>query len=241
MAANRLMRRAAALAAMAALLPACGDAPLENVGDISRRVVHGTATTVTTVPDDEPVFNVALRDAREVIWSNRGIGDLEIDIPSVVLNRVWERGGGINQYIQADPAEIVMVMPELAFPARVPLDVEYVTSQLVFDVASGLLDAETAVAFGMWTAEPYTLDRRDSQAAVLRVRQVEPNIDEDQKGVQQVAVPDGTAMKWTARQFSYELFCRRDLVEDRSCREMTNSATPLRILYRDASATIFTG
>jgi hypothetical protein len=235
------LRPLAAVAVLAAALAACGDAPLENVGDLSRRVVHGTSTTVTTIAEDAPLFTFALRDARDLIWVNRGIGDLETDIPSVVLNRVWERGEGVNKFIQADPAEIVMVLPELAFPAQVPSDVEFVTSQLVFDVGSGMLDAETAVAFGLWTAEPYAVDRRDGQAAVLRVSQVEPSLDNDQKGVQQVAVPDGTAMKWTAREFSYELFCRQDMVDDLTCREIANSATPLRILYRDASTGIITG
>lgn len=235
------MRWLAVLAALVAVAAACGDAPLENVGDVSRRVVHGTSTTVTTEPEDVNLFSAALRDADEVLWVNRGIGDLETDIPNVVLNRVYERGEGINKFVQADPAEIIMVLPELSFPSEVPIDVEYVSSQLVFDVASGLLDAETAVAFGLWTAEPYSVDRRDGQAAVLRVSQTDPSVENDQKGIQQVAVPDGTSMNWTAREFSYELFCRDGMVDDRTCREIASSAIPLRIVYRDASAGLVTG
>ena len=44
------------------------------------------------------------------------------------------------------------------FPDLVPENVQWITSQLVFDEATGILDPDATAAFGLWVADPYQSD-----------------------------------------------------------------------------------
>ena len=71
--------------------------------------------------------------------------------------------------MQAGRFEIAAALPGVEFPRLVPEKVTHISSQLVFDPLTGTLDVGTSAAFGLWTAEPYTVPRIEGQLVVLRV------------------------------------------------------------------------
>ncbi len=222
-------RRIAAAAALAVVLTACGDGPLlEDVGDLSQRIVHGDVTTTLPGVDvggaEAPVL---VKPVEEATWWNAGIGDVEGVDAAIVSNRVWVRGEGVNRFVQADPREVAVVLPDLSFPEALPPDAQIITSQLVFDVGSGLLDSLTSAAFGIWNTVPYTIAREQSQLAVLRIGQAAAydNVD-PLVGIQALEVEQGLSMVWTSGDYRYELFCR-NVVDERVCLHMAENVVPL--------------
>ena len=212
---------------------ACGDGPLlENVGDVSQRVVHGD-TTSTTAPlltdDGEPVPRVARSST--LAWFNAELADVEDVEPAVVLNRVWTRGEGVNRFVQAGPREIAAVLPGVGFPEVVPDTAQVVTSQLVFDVGSGLIDVNTSAAFGVWTTTPYSVGREEGQIAVLRVGQASAFDVDPFAGIESQQVEEGIALSWVEGEYRYELFCRTGISE-LLCSQMAENLIPLQIASR---------
>ncbi len=222
-------RRLAAAAALCVALAACGDGPLlEDVGDLSQRVVHGDVTTTQPGVDvGSEEGRVLVKPIEEAAWWNAGIGDVEGVDAAIVTNRVWVRGEGVNRFVQADPREIAIVLPDVSFPEALPLDAQIVTSQLVFDVGSGLLDSLMSAAFGVWNTAPYTVAREQSQLAVLRVGQAAAYDSFDPfVGIQAQEVEQGLSLTWTAGDYRYELFCRNG-VDERVCLHMAENVVPL--------------
>jgi hypothetical protein len=146
------------------LLAACGEAPLGSVGRRSSEWINDpTVATTTTVPVTIPT---AISSA-ELAWSNDQIGNDRLDDPRATVAEVFARREG-DRFIQASRAEIVVALPGVGFPARVPYGAKWVSSQLVIE-STGLVSDDPSAAFGIWSAEPYTRSRSVAQMAVLRV------------------------------------------------------------------------
>jgi hypothetical protein len=222
------VRRTTSLIAAALMLASCGDA-LGGVGDLSHRVVFGSGSTTTTievVPDSQLL---RLKGITDLVWSNDGI-----DADTAGLGRdelitgVWLRGDKANPFVQASRREIAAALPGIEFPQLAPERVTHVSSQLLFDQLTGILDASTAAAFGLWVGEPYDLPRSDGQLAVLRVGLRTPD-DEVDGEVLSFQVTDGRELAWTDGPYVYQLFCRTGMSEA-ACFEMAGSTIPLSLI-----------
>jgi len=208
----------------------CGDA-LQGVGDLSRDFVHGeTTTVVTTTTLPQPGGGMALVGLTgSVVWVNdqyrvdRGL------TADTVVRRVWQRGDGIDPYIQAGREEIAVALPNVEFPRLVPEKVTHISSQLVFDVQTGTLDVATAAAFGLWTAEPYTVPRTEGQLVVLRIGLRSALAGEGAEGISTFQLADGRELAWSFGNYVYQLFCRTGISEE-SCFAMADSMTSLEVL-----------
>jgi hypothetical protein len=205
---------------------ACGEAgPLESVGDRAGAwVTAATIPTTTSPPVVIEVGNEGLVVATDVLWVNDDIGpEQPHDDPQTMIASVWSRQLG-SRFVQASRVEIATALPTIQFPEAVPEDVRWVTSQLVYDPASGLLDADTSAAFGFWTVEPYTAD--SGQLGVLRVGPAPDGIGAERSDVVPIIVPDGLSLGWTESGLRYELFCQTS-VPEAVCSAIVDSFVPL--------------
>ena len=224
-------------AAALVVLAGCGD-PLEGVGELSRRIVHGDEPASTTTTTE--VMTGAVLDLkginRDVAWLNDGL-DAGADglAREDLLRAIWERGGDEADFVQASRFEISAALPGVRFPRLVPGAVTHVSSQLVFDLQTGTLDPAASAAFGLWSEEPYTAPRTEAQLAVLRVG-VE-TVDADVQGeIFSFRVSEGRELAWSDAGYAYQLFCRTG-VSEASCFEIARSTTLLSILVPVGSTT----
>ena len=146
------------------LLAACSDAPLGSVGKRSSGWINEPEVVTTTAP---PVTVPKSASSTDLLWSNDEIVTQNLDDSGALISEIFARREG-DRYIQASREEIVAALPLLRFPAEVPYGAEWVSSQLVIE-STGLLSDDPSVAFGIWSAEPYTRSRSVAQMAVLRV------------------------------------------------------------------------
>ena len=211
---------------LAVITAACGESgPLERVGEAS----GGWVTAVTTPTTIAPlvvieVGNEDLVGAGDVLWANDDIGPASPSSdPHAAIAIVWDRQLG-SRFVQASRAEIAAALPTIQFPEAVPDDVRWVTSQLVFDPASGLLDVDTSAAFGLWTVEPYTVE--NGRLAVLRVGSAPDGVGAAKSDIVPIIVPDGLSLGWTEAGLRYELFCRVTIPEA-VCNAIVDSFVPL--------------
>ncbi|MDJ0924639.1 MAG: hypothetical protein QNJ77_08760 [Acidimicrobiia bacterium] len=227
------MKKLIPLFVIALATAACGEAGLlDGLGDRSAQIVHGdtslTTTTVEPVRAQAPLGSVR---ASDVVWYNDGIAGEGLGNVLEVTTAVWRRGDGVTSVIQASRNEIAAVLPGIQFPELLPDEVGWVTSQLVFDVASGTIDADTAAQFGLWYLEPYSAD--GGRSAVMWVR---PATGADTIGS---IIPENTTnglnLTWVAESFHYRVLCPPELLED-YCWQMAESAMPLSLLLADAQA-----
>lgn len=220
-----LKRNIFLLLAISVFVAACGDAGLlDGLGDRSVDYVHGETTSTTTTTEairaESPQGTVR---ATDLIWFNDGIeGEAADGQPTFVISTVWRRGDGVTSVIQATRNEIAAALPGIQFPELVPDTVGWVTSQLVYDVASGLLGQDTAAQFGLWHREPYTSD--GGRTALLRVRRatssdvIGPIAPEDSAS--------GLNLSWVAESYHYVVECPLDLPEE-NCWQMAETVMPL--------------
>lgn len=166
-------KRLIMITSIAVIASACGPSPLSNIGDASDRWVHGgsrrPATTVTaSVPTTTTTMVAAvMTDLDAVEWTN---DDLGAPKPGEdVVGRVFDRSSGYDRFVQASRAEIAAALPGIMVPRKVPRDVEFVTSQLVFSTTTKQLDRREVAAFGFWVTEPYSVPRTKGQRAVMIV------------------------------------------------------------------------
>ena len=146
------------------LAAACGETPLASVGERSSGWINEPyVVTTTTVPVTSPI----VRGAEDLLWSNDEIVTENTEDTDALIAEIFARREG-DRFIQASRTEIVGVLPGLLFPTRVPIGSEWVSSQLVIN-NSGLVADDPSVAFGIWSAEPYTRSRSVAQLVVLRV------------------------------------------------------------------------
>lgn len=201
------MKRISGMALVLSLLvAACGQAGfLDGVGDRAESFVRGDVTTTSlVVPVAAGTGDEGVIGADNVLWFNDDIREQAAGAPEDVIRDVWARKLN-SRFIQASRTEIASALPTLRFPSKVPSDVRWVTSQLVFDDA-GTLDVETAAAFGFWTADPYQSDT--SRISVLRVGSAPVDALPERSDVVPILVPDGISLGWTELGNRYELFCR---------------------------------
>ncbi len=215
------------------VLAACGEGGiLDGLGQRSHEYVEGsTTTTLATSVTITPVATAGVIAAQTLDWANVGIeGEYVSPEQAVVISGVWQRGRDDGRFIQASPREIWVALPGVEFPSVVPEEARWVTSQLVFDAGSGILDIETSAAFGLWSVEPYSDD--EGRLAVLRVGQAASTA-EVGGGITSSGVEDGLSLSWTDGGFRYELFCVAQIPED-MCWQMVESVAPLDVVAPDA-------
>ena len=209
-----------------AIAAACGEAgPLEHVGEATAHWV--TAATVPTTMAPVVVVEIgndALVGAQDALWVNDDIAATTPGAdPRTTTAAVWDRQIG-SRFVQAGRAEIASALPTIQFPGTIPGDVRWVTSQLVFEPSSGLLDPDTSAAFGLWTVEPYTVE--SGRIAVLRVGAAPDGVGAAKSDVAPIVVPDGLSLGWTEAGLRYELFCRASVAEA-VCNAIVESFVPL--------------
>jgi hypothetical protein len=227
------VKRLVSLLVIALVSASCGEAGLlDGLGDRSAQIVHGdtTTTTSTTEPEqaDAPLGSIRSSD---VVWYNDGIADEGVGEPSFVIATVWNRGDGVTSVIQASRREIAAALPGIQFPELLPDRVGWITSQLVYDVASGTLGQDTAAQFGLWHLEPYSVD--GGRTAVIRVR---PATGADTIGsIVPESTTSGLALSWVAESFHYRVSCPLELAEE-YCWQLAESAMPLSLLLGNAEA-----
>jgi hypothetical protein len=231
--------RLVAFGLLAVALAACGGSPLESLGHrssewINEPTVPTTIAVVSTTPTVTPTGRLQ--------WANDEIETPNLEDQDAVLADVFARREG-DRFIQASRYEIAATMPELAFPGVVPSAAQWVSSQLVFD-NDGSLAIDPTVAFGIWSAEPYSRSRSVAQMMVLRVAtdpvaadevasgETEPSCarfsDRSTEQCDLLTIADrptwvldaasGATMIWFDGQYRYELFGRSfvplDILED---------------------------
>jgi len=211
---------------LALVLSACGEAgPFARVGEASAGwVTAATVPTTTSPPVVVEVGDEGLIGASDVIWANDDIGaTILTDDPQGMIAIVWNRQVG-SRFVQASRTEIASALPTVRFPDAVPEDVSWVTSQLVYDPALGLLDADTSAAFGFWSVEPYTAET--GRVAVLRAGAAPDGVGGARSDVVPIIVPDGLSLGWTHAGLRYELFCQASVTEA-VCNALVDSFVPL--------------
>jgi hypothetical protein len=156
--------RSIVLLTVVVAIAACGESPLQSLGNRSSNWINEPKVTTTTLPQvDLPKFV----SVNQLQWSNDEIPSAELVDPAAAVAAVFARRGG-DRFIQASRHEIATALPEMVFPATAPYGAEWVSSQLVVE-NTGVLAAEPSAAFGIWSAEPYTRSRTVAQMVVLRV------------------------------------------------------------------------
>lgn len=211
--------------ALSVLLVGCGETGvLDGVGDATRGYVEGDQTTTTTiVPVAAGTGDEGLIGAVDVRWFNDDIPNQMTGMSDQVVRGVWERELK-SRFVQSSRAEIVAALPSIMFPDLVPENVEWITSQLVFDETTGVLDTDTTAAFGLWVSDPYQSDA--ARLGVLRVGRAAVDLLPTRSDIVPIIVPDGISLSWTEGGHRYELFCRSDISEE-LCGDVGNSAVPL--------------
>ena len=222
------MKRTLVLIVLSLIVAACGDdGLLDGLGDRSVQAVHGetSSTTSTTEAEGEDAPLGSTR-ASDLVWYNDGLpGASTSNETAVVISAVWRRSDGVTSVIQASRNEIATALPGVLFPELAPDTVGWVTSQLVYDVASGTLDPNTAAQFGLWHLEPYSTD--GGRTALLRVR---PATSTDVVGsISPEKTSGGIDLSWVAESYYYVISCPDELAEE-ACWQMAESAMPLRLL-----------
>lgn len=221
------MRRIAIILLSAVALTACGDV-LEGVGDLSSDFVRGDATTtVATVADTGP--DLGLAPITTVTWVNDDLDLTASESREVLLRDVWARGNGLGSYIQAGRREVAMALPALEVPTLIPSSVTHVSSQLVFDPETTLLEASTSAAFGYWSAEPYSLPRSEAQLMVLRIGLASTDEVAEFADIAVFNVEGGRELAWVEGAYVYQLFCRTGVIEE-ACLAIADSFQPLTLL-----------
>lgn len=222
------MKRILIASVFVLLLAGCGEAGVfDGVGEKTRVLVEGTTTStfvaVSIVPD---TTGEDLVGAFDLLWFNDDIDPQFIGKSDDVVRSVWERKLN-SRFVQASRDEIAAAMPGAGFPELLPGDTRWITSQLVYDTATGGLDADTGAAFGFWTTEPYQSDT--ARLGVLRVGQAAVDVGTERSDIVPILVPDGISLGWTQDGYRYELFCR-STVSDELCIEVATSTVPLHEL-----------
>jgi hypothetical protein len=229
-----------ALIAGGMLGSACSENPLANVGEVTNQWIgERTAGEGQTTVSTEPA--PTLRPVSEVAWSNDVLVTDPV-VPEETIQAVWQRRESGDKFVQAARLEIVGALPGIAFPEFLPDDVQYVSSQLLFD-GDGSLANDFIAAFGMWTAEPYTVSRTVGQYGVLWVTYPDPeksgcerfdNRDFDScdtvafAGLVAWRLMSGgeETLAWIAGDYQYELF-HRSQVDSEMALEMASAMIPL--------------
>lgn len=225
----RMTTRVVGVLAVAVVAAACGEAPLQTIGQRSSEWINEPeVTTTTAVAVTVPI----VVEVERLLWSNDEIVTQNLADPVALVSEVFARREG-DRFIQASRAEVSAMLPDVRFPAHVPYGAEWVTSQLVIE-NSGQLSDDPSAAFGIWTAEPYTRSRSVAQIAILRVANDKETVTEiaesgedpscarfadrttdsceifiiADRSVWSLTSNQGTTLVWFEDTYRYELFAR---------------------------------
>lgn len=217
------------------LLIACGDNPLQSLGERSSGWINEPEVTTTTLP---PTTVPRFVDVSTLRWSNDDIVTENLSDPEGLVAEIFARREG-DRFIQASREEIATALPMVRFPAQVPHGAEWVSSQLVIE-NTGLVSDSPSAAFGIWSDEPYSRSRSVAQMAIFTVAtdaetaaEVADPETEITCGrfssrstnqcevyeiaghpVWELASSDGTTLIWFDESYRYELFGRRFVERD---------------------------
>lgn len=250
--------RLAVWALLALSIASCSDEALGDLGGRTAGWIHEVATTTTSTSTTTPA---TIRHALEAEWVNDELGAPQPDLTdSELLAAIFARSADESRFLQASRDEIAALVPEAAFPATLPVDVAYVTSQIVIESRTLRLARDPVVAFGMWSVEPYTRSRSVGQVAVLTASSdpagsevandpdTEPTCGLFATGDRLCSIEDfadrpvwrleseaGVVHIWYAGPFRYELDGRGDLDEE-ILHTMITSMTPMADLTTTAGS-----
>jgi hypothetical protein len=244
----KFSRTAGFLLAACTALAACGPDPLASVGEGASDWI-GEPTVPTVAVDVNTGSELTL--TRNVDWYNEDLSEVPGTTPTEIIAGVFARSSPQDRFAQATPAEIAAALPDIWFPAALPPDVKYVTSQLVYDRSTGQLAADQVAAFGLWIVEPYTRSRSVGQQGILTVVADPAGADLIESGAGdiscarytsfagdcvQIEVDDGPAWSlsdqtgstvvWFNGDFRYELFLRVG-VDPELAPDVAESSRPL--------------
>ena len=221
------VRRIIAVVAAALVVAGCGDA-LRGVGDLSSDFVRGDVTTISqAVVDTGP--DLGLTGITGMTWINAGLDETAGGSSEVLIRDVWLRSDQQSAYVQAGAREIAMALPGVQVPTLVPVQVSHISSQMVYDPQTALLDAATSAAFGFWSGEPYALPRSEAQLMVLRVGLATTDEVAEFADVAVFNVEGGRELAWVEGGYVYQLFCRTGVIEE-ACLAIADSFQPLTLL-----------
>jgi len=223
-----MKRMVLSIALLGVLLAGCGEAGLlDGVGERTRGYVQGEVAPSTTTPSVVAgTGDEALIGATDVGWFNDDIPNEMTGTAEQVIRGVWQRELS-SRFVQSSRSEIALALPGAMFPDLVPDTVRWITSQLVFDETTGILDQDTTAAFGLWTSDPYQSDT--ARLGVLRVGVAALDLLPTRSDIVPIIVPDGISLGWTEAGHRYELFCRSDISEE-LCFDVANSTALLSSL-----------
>ena len=158
------MKRLIGVVLLAATVAACGDSPLQIIGERSAEWINEPEVVTTTLP---PVTAPKFVEIENLQWANEGIVNPNLGDRGALIASVFDRREG-DRFIQASRAEIAAALPDVEFPAVAPFGAAWVSSQLVIE-NNGTLSRDPTAAFGIWSAEPYTRSRSVAQMAIISV------------------------------------------------------------------------
>jgi hypothetical protein len=238
---------------VSALVAACGADPLGHVGEGSSEWIG--APTVTTA-ELSTVNGPSLAAVAAEDWYNSDLAPVAGATAAEIISAVYARAKPADAYVQATPEEIALALPGVVFPALLPPEVRYITSQLVYDLTRVTLASDQVAAFGLWTVEPYTRSRSVGQQGVLTVvpdaeglaafasgtadtscsrfidREAECSVRQvGDRPAWELTDPLGTTLVWYGEAYRYELFLRQG-VNAALAVDMAESAKPLAALAR---------
>lgn len=232
---------------MVPVVSACGDMPLQAIGERSSHWINEPEVVTTTLP---PATVPRFVDSNTLMWANDDIVNPNLGDTDALISTVFERRAG-DRFIQASRDEIVAALPGVEFPGVAPYGARWVSSQLVIE-NNGTLSREPSAAFGIWSAEPYTRSRSVAQMVVLRVA-IDPetaaevaetgedvtcarfaeratNICEianlDGRQVWKLVATGGTTLIWFSGDYRYELV-GKDFIPADDLGEMARTTLPL--------------
>ena len=223
------------LVTLVAALAACGESPLEGIGDRSSGWL-GSARESSPVlsVEEQPVLRLV--PAAQVRWWNdarfASSESLEVSLETISARR-----NPGDRFAQASRREIAALFPDLEFPARIPAEVQSVTSQLVLAASEATFEEGHIASFGLWTADPYTRSRSVGQLATITVyagASEDPcasagvGCETENVGARTVGLIErstGETVVWSDTERTYELFVRAPAVS--AVHAMLESVAPI--------------
>lgn len=241
------MKRLIGVGLLAVVVAACGESPLQIIGERSAEWINEPEVVTTTLP---PVTTPRFVEIENLQWSNEDIVNPNIGDRNALIATVFDRREG-DRFIQASRDEIAAALPEVEFPAVAPFGAEWVSSQLVVE-NNGTLSRDPTAAFGIWSAEPYTRSRSVAQMVIIsvaidpetaaeiaetgedvscarfadRATNVCDTLNLDGRQVWKLLGTGGNTLIWFSGDYRYELF-GRIFVPSEDLNEMVSNMLPL--------------